>query len=50
MPWITPKDLLSSRASIGYVTIAKNKLATNQGFKSFIVKDDEVNNEFLIIG
>jgi len=28
--------LFSSRAPIGYVVIAKNKLATNQGFKSLI--------------
>lgn len=26
---------MSSRAPIGYVTIAKNPMATNQGFKSF---------------
>ena len=28
--------LLSSRAPIGYVAIADNKIATNQGFKSFL--------------
>lgn len=28
--------LLSSRAPIGYMAIARNKLTTNQGFKSFI--------------
>lgn len=28
--------LLSSRAPIGYVAIAANKIATNQGFKSFL--------------
>jgi type I restriction enzyme S subunit len=28
--------LLSSRAPIGYMAIARNELATNQGFKSFI--------------
>lgn len=35
---LIPKDtvLLSSRAPIGYVVIAKNKLCTNQGFKSFL--------------
>ncbi len=35
---LLPKDtvLLSSRAPIGYVAIAKNELCTNQGFKSVI--------------
>jgi type I restriction enzyme, S subunit len=35
---LMPKDtvLLSSRAPIGYVAIANNKLCTNQGFKSFL--------------
>lgn len=31
--------LFSSRAPIGYVAIARNPLATNQGFKSFVLKD-----------
>lgn len=31
--------LLSSRAPIGYVAIAANPIATNQGFRSLIVKD-----------
>ncbi len=33
---LLPKDtiLFSSRAPIGYVAIAKNELATNQGFKN----------------
>jgi type I restriction enzyme S subunit len=39
--------LMTSRAPIGYLAIAKNKIATNQGFKSFIVNDTKVNNEFL---
>ncbi|SHE27177.1 restriction endonuclease subunit S [Thermomonas hydrothermalis] len=30
--------LLSSRAPIGYLAIAKNPLATNQGFRSLVVK------------
>jgi type I restriction enzyme S subunit len=35
---ILPKDtvLMSSRAPIGYVAIAANEIATNQGFKNFI--------------
>ncbi len=35
---LMPKDtvLLSSRAPIGYVAIARNALCTNQGFKSFL--------------
>ena len=31
--------LFTSRAPIGYVAIAKNPIATNQGFKSFILKE-----------
>jgi type I restriction enzyme, S subunit len=31
--------LFSSRAPIGYVAIAANSVSTNQGFKSFILKD-----------
>ena len=31
--------LLTSRAPIGYVAIAKNDVCTNQGFKSIILKD-----------
>jgi type I restriction enzyme S subunit len=36
-----PKDavLLSSRAPIGYVAIAKNPITTNQGFKSLVLKE-----------
>lgn len=34
---LPPKTILfSSRAPIGYISISKNKLATNQGFKSII--------------
>jgi type I restriction enzyme S subunit len=35
---VYPKDtvLMSSRAPIGYLAIARNNLTTNQGFKSFI--------------
>ncbi|MHB0889094.1 restriction endonuclease subunit S [Acidithiobacillus sp.] len=31
--------LFTSRAPIGYVAIARNPIATNQGFKSFILKE-----------
>lgn len=31
--------LFTSRAPIGYVAIARNRVATNQGFKSFVLKD-----------
>lgn len=31
--------LLSSRAPIGYVAIAKNEISTNQGFRNLVVKD-----------
>lgn len=39
---VLPKGsvLFSSRAPIGYVAIARNPLATNQGFKSFVLPDD----------
>ena len=45
---ILPKGsvLFSSRAPIGYVAIAKNELATNQGFKSFILPDG-LNSKFV---
>lgn len=39
--------LLSSRAPIGYMGIAKVQLCTNQGFKSLICNDKLVNNEYL---
>ena len=32
--------LFSSRAPIGYVAIASNPVATNQGFKSFVLNDE----------
>ncbi len=38
--------LLSTRAPIGYVALAKNPIATNQGFRSLIVRDGAV-SEFL---
>jgi type I restriction enzyme S subunit len=39
--------LLTSRAPIGYLGIAKNEIATNQGFKSLIPKPNEVDSLFL---
>ena len=39
--------LLTSRASIGYVAIAKNEITTNQGFKSLVLKEDYADNEFI---
>lgn len=38
--------LFSSRAPIGYITIAKNEVTTNQGFKSIIPKE-EIGSEFV---
>ncbi|WP_456441661.1 restriction endonuclease subunit S, partial [Caldithrix abyssi] len=38
--------LFSSRAPIGYVVIAKNKLATNQGFKN-IIPSKQIFNEYV---
>lgn len=45
---ILPKGsvLLSSRAPIGYISIASNDLTTNQGFKSF-VPDRDFSTEFI---
>jgi type I restriction enzyme S subunit len=39
--------LMTSRAPIGYIAIAEKELCTNQGFKSFIVDEDIIDNEFL---
>ncbi len=39
--------LLTSRAPIGYLAIASNPVTTNQGFKSFIVKENLLSNQFL---
>lgn len=38
--------LFSSRAPIGYVVIAKNPIATNQGFKNLILSD-KIFNEYI---
>lgn len=38
--------LMTSRAPIGYLAIAGNELCTNQGFKSFIVNEDKLHNEY----
>lgn len=34
--------LFTSRAPIGYIAIAENEIATNQGFKSLILKDGQI--------
>lgn len=39
--------LVSSRAPIGYVAIAKNSISTNQGFKSIVPNTDVVIPEYL---
>ena len=39
--------LFSSRATIGDVSIAKVPVATNQGYKNFVCKDDKVYYEYL---
>lgn len=39
--------LLTSRAPIGYVVIAKNEICTNQGFKSLVPNFEILNSEFL---
>ena len=39
--------LMSSRAPIGYLTIAKTELCTNQGFKAIICNEKIINHEFL---
>jgi type I restriction enzyme, S subunit len=39
--------LLTSRAPIGYLAIATSPVTTNQGFKSFVVKENLLSNEFL---
>ena len=39
--------LLTSRAPIGYVAIAKNPISTNQGFKSIICNEEKIDFLFL---
>ncbi len=39
--------LMTSRAPIGYLAIAGDELCTNQGFKSFIVEENKINNVYL---
>jgi len=34
--------LFTSRAPIGYVVIASNEVCTNQGFKSFVIKNEDI--------
>ena len=46
---LLPKDtvLFSSRAPVGYVAIAANPLATNQGFKNLILNSNEILPEYV---
>ena len=45
---LPPRSVLfSSRAPIGHVAINTVSMATNQGFKSFVPKDDLIHPEFL---
>lgn len=46
---LLPKDtvLVSSRAPIGYVALAANKITTNQGFKSIVPNTDIVLPKYL---
>lgn len=39
--------LLTTRATIGKVTITTNECTTNQGFQSFVVNGSKFSNEFL---
>ena len=39
--------LLTSRAPIGYVAVAKNDISTNQGFKNLIINSTFTNNIFI---
>lgn len=41
--------LVSSRAPIGYVAIAANPIATNQGFKSLVLKDSHLPEFFYYV-
>lgn len=44
-----PKNtvLLSSRAPIGYVALARNEICTNQGFKSVVCDEELINYQYL---
>jgi type I restriction enzyme S subunit len=46
---LLPKNtvLLTTRAPIGYVAISENELATNQGFKNLICKEEIAHFEFV---
>lgn len=48
---IMPKDtvLLSSRAPIGYVALAKNDICTNQGFKSVVCNTQKIKPSYLYL-
>ena len=46
---LPPKTVLvSTRATIGRVAIAKTALATNQGFKNIVIKDFNKANEYYV--
>ncbi|SFI24378.1 type I restriction enzyme, S subunit [Pseudobutyrivibrio sp. OR37] len=46
---IMPKNtvLLSSRAPIGYVALARNEMCTNQGFKSVVCDETKIMHQYL---
>ncbi|MFW6122364.1 MAG: restriction endonuclease subunit S [Petrotogales bacterium] len=46
---LLPKDsiIYSSRASIGYIAIADNPIATSQGFRSFVPIENKVKPDYL---
>ena len=48
---LLPKNavLFTSRAPIGYVALAKNEVATNQGFKSLLLKDGNIPEFFFYL-
>jgi type I restriction enzyme S subunit len=39
--------LFSSRAPVGYVAIASNPVCTNQGFKSFVLKSEDILSDYV---
>lgn len=39
--------LFTSRAPIGYVAIATNEISTNQGFKSFVLKSEDILPDYI---
>ena len=39
--------IFTSRAPIGYVAITTNEISTNQGFKSFVIKDKDISSDYV---